>query len=203
MNKVASELKAEVAAYKRQRILEEASRLFFEKGYEGSTLDSLAERLQVTKPFLYSYYRNKGEILAAICETGIKESLRAVEEATSAGTNPVEQLRALVSKVARIVIQRQEYIVVYQRETKGLERADAQRILRMRHDFDNRVARVVAEGKAQGHFNVDDAALASVWIGGLLSWLANWYAGGGRRTIGEIVAQVEIACLRIVGIDGQ
>ena len=66
-----AELKAEVQAFKRRRILEEARELFFAHGYEATTLDAIAESLQVTKPFLYSYFRNKSEILNAICEVGI------------------------------------------------------------------------------------------------------------------------------------
>ena len=74
------ELKPSVIAYKRERILEEAGSLFFTMGYEAATLDMLAERLRVTKPFLYTYYRNKGHILSAICEVGVTESLAALDK---------------------------------------------------------------------------------------------------------------------------
>ena len=74
-------IKDEVSALKRQRILEEASRLFFEKGYSGSTLEALAGRLEVTKPFIYSYYASKADLLSAICETGITLSLVELEKA--------------------------------------------------------------------------------------------------------------------------
>ena len=36
-------LKNEIAAYKRRRIVEEASLLFFKSGYEATTLDAVAE----------------------------------------------------------------------------------------------------------------------------------------------------------------
>ena len=66
-----TQLKDEIAAYKRRRILEEASHLFYTHGYETTTLDAVAEQLNVTKPFIYSYYKNKGELLYEICQTGI------------------------------------------------------------------------------------------------------------------------------------
>ena len=40
-----SNLKNEVSDFKRRRIREEASHLFFELGYEGTTLDAIAQRL--------------------------------------------------------------------------------------------------------------------------------------------------------------
>ena len=47
-----AELRAEVQEFKRRRILEEARELFFAHGYEATTLDAIAEALDVTKPFL-------------------------------------------------------------------------------------------------------------------------------------------------------
>ena len=196
------QLKVEVVAYKRQRILEEGSRLFFARGYEASTLDMLADRLHVTKPFLYSYYRNKGEILSAICETGIRESLEAMEAARDTSASPRDMLAMMVAGSARVVIERQEYIVVYQREMKNLVRDDARRILNLRRDFDHLIANVVEDGEHRGQFKVADPGLAAVWIGGLLSWIPNWYVPGGSRSADEVVDHVVNASMRLVGAAG-
>ena len=196
------QLKVEVVAYKRQRILEEGSRLFFTRGYEASTLDMLADRLHVTKPFLYSYYRNKGEILSAICETGIRESLEAMEAARDTSASPRDMLAMMVAGSARVVIERQEYIVVYQREMKNLAREDARRILNLRRDFDHLIANVVEDGEHRGQFKVADPGLAAVWIGGLLSWIPKWYGPGGSRSADEVVEHVVNASMRLVGAAG-
>ena len=193
------QLKVEVVAYKRQRILEEGSRLFFSRGYESSTLDMLADRLHVTKPFLYSYYRNKGEILSAICETGIRETLEAMEAARDTSASPRDMLAMMVAGSARVVIERQEYIVVYQREMKNLAREDARRILNLRRDFDHLIANVVEDGEHRGQFKVADPGLAAVWIGALLTWIPNWYVPGGSRSADEVVDHVVDASMRLVG----
>ena len=65
------DLKDEVSDFKKKRIREEACNLFYELGYESTTLDAVAKRLKVTKPFLYKHYDNKGELLFDICRTGI------------------------------------------------------------------------------------------------------------------------------------
>ena len=195
----ARQLKVEVAAYKRQRILEEGSRLFFSRGYEASTLDMLAEKLHVTKPFLYSYFRNKGEILSAICETGIRESLQAIEQAKSQAGTPRDQLAMMVAGSARVVIERQAYVVVYQREMKNLAREDASRILNLRRDFDHIIAEEVEAGVRKGQFKVDDPGLAAVCIGGLISWIPNWYVPGGSRSADEVVEHIVDASMRLVG----
>ena len=118
-------IKNEFTAFKTNRIVEVASHLFYERGYSSCTLDHVAERLGVTKPFLYSYFKNKEAILAAICEVGISESLSVLER-TLAGEHADHRalLAEVVRQVGRIVIDRQEYVVVYQREMKHLSAKD-------------------------------------------------------------------------------
>lgn len=46
------DIRDEVATLKRTRIIAAAIKLFYERGYENSTLDAVVERLGVTKPFI-------------------------------------------------------------------------------------------------------------------------------------------------------
>ena len=51
------------AASKCEAVLKTAARLFLEKSYGRTTLDDVADRLNITKPALYHYFPNKEEIL--------------------------------------------------------------------------------------------------------------------------------------------
>lgn len=197
------ELKSGVVAFKRTSILEEASTLFYEKGYEGATLDMLASRLSVTKPFLYTYFKNKSDILSAICELGVKQSLAALGRIAQSEGNALNRFEASLREVAEIIIKHHEYLVVYQREMMNLDRADAQRILRLRHEFDLKIGKLVEACEDEGLVAVENAASMSVWIGGLLSWITSCYRPGGRRSEEEIIEQVVTACLRLVGLTNQ
>lgn len=193
-----TQLKTEVAAYKRRRIIEEASHLFFANGYEATTLDSVAEQLHVTKPFIYSYYRNKSELLSEICQTGIQLSLTALDEALAVDGTASEQLKMVVDRVARIIIENQRYISVYQREEKSLEPEDARRIRELRHSFDLKLSTLLARGKANGEFEFEDASRTSIWVSGVLSWIANWYHDGGRWSATEVVMDAITVVMKIV-----
>ena len=50
-------------ATKREAVLKTAAQLFLEKSYGRTSLNDVAERLNITKPALYHYFRNKEEIL--------------------------------------------------------------------------------------------------------------------------------------------
>jgi AcrR family transcriptional regulator len=194
------ELKPSVIAYKRERILEEAGTLFFTMGYEAATLDMLAERLSVTKPFLYTYYRNKGHILCAICELGVQESLAALDTVERKDGTSVDRLWAALASVANIIIDRYQYITIYQREMMNLDQADARRILRLRHQFDLRVAQLVEACRRDGFVTLEDAPEMAIWMGGLLIWITTCYGPDSKRSRETIVKQVVHACMRLVGL---
>ncbi|WP_313808399.1 TetR/AcrR family transcriptional regulator [Sphingobium sp.] len=196
----AGRLKPDVVAFKRSRILEAASSLFYMQGYEATTLDMIAERLHVTKPFLYSYFRNKSDILASICELGIRESLVALDASADVPGNSVDRLRTTLAKVAEIIVDRHAYIIVYQREMMNLDRVDAQRTLRQRAEFDLRLARLVAACQEEGFVTIEDATAMSPWMGGLLSWIPSYYRPGGKRPREEIVESAVHACMRMIGL---
>ena len=173
MNVEQKTLRTEVADYKRRRICEEASHLIYALGYESTTLDAVAERLKITKPVIYSYYRNKGEILFEICQMGISLSLEALREALASGGTARERLRMVVDRVARIVLDNQQYIVIYEREEKNLESADARRIREQRLRFDRELSQLLAEGQEKGEFAIDDIPLTATTIGGSTMGMTN------------------------------
>ena len=182
-----TQLKDEITAYKRRRILEEASHLFFANGYETTTLDAVAEQLNVTKPFIYSYYKNKGELLYEICQTGIQLSLTVLKEALSIEGTATEQLKVVAERVARIIIENQRYISVYLREEMSLEPEDARHIRELRHQFDLQLSDLLEKGKRSGEFDIQHPSRTAIWVSGLLTWIALWYHDGGHWSATEVV----------------
>tara|TARA_R110000868_G_scaffold97802_5_gene269053 strand:- start:4018 stop:4659 length:642 start_codon:yes stop_codon:yes gene_type:complete len=183
------DVKGEISAYKRRLILEEACHLFYAQGYEGTTLEAVADRLNVTKPFIYSYYRNKAEILREVSERGIRLCLAALDDIRGSGGTPMVQLKAIVERVTSLIIDNQEYIVVYQREEKNLEPATARDIRKLRKAFDMRIEALLDEGVASGAFDIEDTGFAAISISGLMSWTANWFLPDGKRSASEVVVQ--------------
>ena len=52
----------------KERILDEALKLFAQRGYMGTSMNDIADRLEVTKAALYKHYKSKQEILYSIVE---------------------------------------------------------------------------------------------------------------------------------------
>jgi AcrR family transcriptional regulator len=194
----ATQLKTEVQEFKRLRILEEARELFFLQGYEATTLDAIADRLHVTKPFIYSYFKNKSEILNAICHVGISRSLAALDEALASGLAPRDMLRLIIEQVTSIIITHQKYLVVYLREEKNLEKKEARALLDLRKEFSVRLAKLLEAGVEAGEFDVDDPLLTAVSIGGMMTWISTWFRTRGHWSQAEVTLHVVRKVERIV-----
>ena len=193
-------LKDEVTDFKRRRIREEACRLFYQEGYENATLEAVAKKLQITKPSIYQHYANKGELLFDICKTGISLSLEAVEQAVVLRVTSLQRLVALIESVLRIIFDYQEFIVVYTREEKHLDRAQARAIRELRSAFDHKLGTLLAEGDSADELSVEDPVLTATTIGGIMTWVSLWYSPSGKRTQIEIMTHIKEMILRLVRV---
>jgi AcrR family transcriptional regulator len=194
-----SALKGEVIALKRKRIVDAARRLFYEKGYERTTLDDIADRLEVTKQFIYSYYKNKTELLHEISLQCIRECLKT-QSRILAGKLPLpEKLARIADEVAQVIITYQAHTIIYLREEMNLDPEIARTIREERNEFDHRIMNLLKEGMRRGDFEVIDERITARCIGGMLVWCALWYRDLGvlaPAAIGQLISQ---NVMRMVG----
>jgi AcrR family transcriptional regulator len=193
-------MRDEILAYKRERILEEAVKLFYEHGFTGTTLDDIAAELGVTKPFIYTHFRGKVELLAALCKPTIELSLAAVANAATQKGTPTERLRLAITDFTKVVLQRQPNIAIYFREEKNLSPASLAEINALRREFDHLLSDLLIEGVRAGEFEIDDHSIAALALGGMISWAYTWYRPGGRLTLEQTAAHMADLALRMAGV---
>lgn len=195
-----SAMREEIARLKRERILEEARELFFERGYQGTTLDAVAKRLEVTKPFIYSHFENKAALLGEISERGTLRSLEAVTRAHSRKGSPRERIAAAIHEFAQAVIDHRANVAVYFREQQYLPKEVADKIDRMRAEIDGKLSALIREGIEAGEFHVRDIGMATLAVGGMVSWMFTWHRPGGRLTDEEVCNNMVDLALNTLGV---
>ena len=142
------DIKAEVTSLKRERIMEAATKLFAAQGFHGTSVDAIAAALGATKPFVYYHFKDKAEILAAICRRGAELTLNAIKAAETAPGNTADRLAYFCRSMAEIVIDHSHFLAVYNREIQALSEADRRSILRMRTEIDRRVVALIEVGRS-------------------------------------------------------
>ena len=195
-------MRTETQAFKRDRILQAAMTLFYARGYSATTLDDVAAALGVTKPFIYTYFRGKTDLLAALCTPTIDLSLQAVAAAASAPGSPTERLRRAMVDFTKVVLSRQANIAIFFREEKNLEPAALAEITSLRRRFDRVLSALLADGVAAGEFDIPDVSLAALAIGGMISWAYTWYRPNGRLPLEPLCEHMAELALRMAGAGG-
>jgi TetR/AcrR family transcriptional regulator, cholesterol catabolism regulator len=193
------DLRDAVARLKRERIVAAAVELFYHQGYARTTLDQVADKINVTKPFIYQYFKSKSALLAEICGRAIRLSHEALNRALVQQGTPTARLKAVACDFMLTVLTHQSNAVIYSREEKELEPVDREAINVLRREFDRRLVALIEEGVATGEFQVEDVHLTALSIGGIVGWSQVWYRSAGRLTreeASEGVSKLVLAMVR-------
>ena len=193
-------MRDEIIAYKRERILEEAVKLFYARGFTGTTLDDIAAELGVTKPFIYTHFRSKNDLLAAVCLPTIEMSVAAIQKGVDTAGSPTEKLRLAVEGFTRVVIERQPNIAIFFREEKNLAPEALAEIVQTQKKFDRLLSKLLTDGVDAGDFDIPDVSLAALAIGGMISWSYTWHRPNGRLTVEELCGRMADFALQMAGV---
>lgn len=194
-------IKDEVTALKRERTVEAAAQLFYDRGYEKTTLEAVADSLGVTKPFIYGQFKSKAELLADICTRGVSASLVAIDAALALDTTPTQQLRRLSRDFLLAVLDNQRNIAILTREEKNLEEQDFERLSALRREFDRKLVSLLQAGVDRGEFSLQDPSVAALSIDGLVSWAYVWYRPEGRLSPEQLADQISLLILSMAGAE--
>lgn len=115
-----------------RKILVEASRLFFEKGYEAVSVDEIGERAGVSGPAVYRYFQSKDDILAVLFDEVVDGLLTAT---SGEFEDPMEELRHRARAHAAHVIGDRQIASVYVREDRSLSARHRRRMHHRAHRY--------------------------------------------------------------------
>lgn len=191
-------MREEVREFKRAKIVDQAALCFYERGYEATSIDLLAAELNVTKPFIYSYFPNKLAILEAVYKRSTErlvENLRA--ELNSAGS-PAQRLGRFIRIFVLENITHQSSSGVFLLEEKRLSEDYLAHIRGIEHAFNEALKALIQAGIDAGDFDIKSAGLASLSISGMVRWVHRWYHPDGRLSPQEIAEQMAELGLNLV-----
>ena len=89
-----------------QRVLDAALELFAEHGFEGTSLQQIADRLGVTKAAVYYHFRSKDDLLSALVEPAFDELNQLLDEADALPRDNARQKLALQAFVEYLLRHR-------------------------------------------------------------------------------------------------
>ncbi|MGJ7611018.1 MULTISPECIES: TetR/AcrR family transcriptional regulator [unclassified Variovorax] len=180
--------RAQQREVKRQAVLQTAAQLFNERGFHATSLDDIAERLNVSKPTLYYYIENKDQILLECVKTALDLMHAGIGEVRAAGGSAIEQLKACMRIYSGVVTQDFGMCVIRIGEDP-LPAPLKKELRRLKAGIDGQFRRLIEDGVAEGSLAPCDPKMAAFMLAGALSWIGRWYRPDGDLTPDQIADQ--------------
>lgn len=162
----------------RERILEEAAKLFARSGYDGSSISDLAGAIGVSKAAIYHYYPTKQDIYDAIILEALEGLTHTVGRDVADAVGGAARLRAFMVGHARYFEQHHAQFVTMLIGYSGMALSEREDAARLRDSYEKQLREVIAQGVAEGAFRALDVAATGRAVLSMLNWMVRWYKPG-------------------------
>jgi AcrR family transcriptional regulator len=170
---------------KRQKILDNAAKLFAQKGYENVSLEEIGAKLKLNKASLYYYFKSKDELFFQIQMQAIEQANVALEEVLESDSNPKEKLKEAIKSHVKIVTR--DYVTgTFRQRELVLPKKLMVRVIAARDQFEKNFQKIILEGVEKGVFQREYWRLAVLSILGTLNAIPRWYSPRSEFSAEEI-----------------
>jgi TetR/AcrR family transcriptional repressor of nem operon len=156
----------------RQRIIEEAAKLFIRKGFHGTSVADLAQAVGLTKGALYHHFDGKDALFYAVVKMVRDTWSTAVIRDVLKARNALDRIGVLFDNHVRMVQENEMLCLVMASLVADMDEGDpafANALLEVYSDLVSFVERIVQKGQAAGEVRPDmDARLVAFNVVGML-----------------------------------
>ncbi len=162
---------------KRSEVLRAAADVFAEKGYEGTSLNDIAVRVNLHKASLYHYMTSKSDLLVQCLETSfanLREVAAAVERSD---VPPLDRLAFFLRHL--VAAQSSDFgRCVNLIRPEVMPQKDAQRVIAFKERLDRIARDLLTEAMARGDIRQMHPVTAAAFLFGASNWVPHWRRPG-------------------------
>jgi AcrR family transcriptional regulator len=162
-----------IKEYRVRELLEATRRVIGRHGFQGATIDRVAEEAGVAKGTVYLYFTNKDDLLHAAVVEGIRQMVDEVRQKSGAIRDPVERMRAGIREQYRVLNSNQDFLKALMLErslaTPQPDDEKAREMLEVFTGYLNEIAATLREGIDNGEVRRIDTQLGAFMLNELIS----------------------------------
>lgn len=180
-------------------ILEKASQLFANQGYDGTSLQEIADAVGIKRTALYNYISNKEELLSLlVADVSERTAERIHALRVEYASDSIELLKALVRMIVLERAAEPTHFRMLDRIEPSLPESIAQEHREAKRVIVSETIAILREGSLRGQLHVADERVAALSLLGMCNWVAWWFRPGPdhpSEPVAEQMAQQAVAML--------
>ncbi len=185
---------------KRERILRAAEALFHSQGYDGTTIDQIAARLGVTKPFVYYYFHNKQQIFETLSWTPAVACFTVLDDGTLDARPAREQAALAIERLIRATLAHYPAAFFAYREPQAYRAEYLTEQKRLANHFYAKLCALLERARSEGQLDIAETRITALAACSLPGFLFSWYRPDGRLSADEVVQVLATLAWRVIGL---
>ncbi len=164
-----------------RHLLAVATRLFAERGFEGTSVQAVVEAAGVTKGAMYHYFASKDDLLHEVYARVLRLQMARLEMIADTDLPVAERVRAAAADVVETSIENFDDTVIFFRSLHQLSPAKQAEVRAERRRYHERFLALVREGQDAAVFRRDvPPDLVVDYFFGAVHHLWSWYRKDGE-----------------------
>ncbi len=179
----------------KERILKSATELYASKGFDGTSVRDIADKVGLSVPGMFHYFSSKEEILYEIMTAFMDDAYRKIMEIYTADIDPIEKLSEICKFYVEQYAGHKHQLTILISERKSLIPEHRQTCIKKERDYVKALRNLFEElAKRKLLKPIDHSILAFIFFG-MVHWTYRWYnpkvkGGIGPNELGIIFSEV-------------
>jgi AcrR family transcriptional regulator len=168
----------------RRRILKAATDLFASKGFDGTSVRSIAEKSGISVPGMFYYFPSKEMILYEIMTTCMDNAYRKILEIYGSDTDPVEKLSEVCKFYVEQYAGQKNELTILISEMKSLDSRHRQICIEKERDYVRALKSLFKDLDEQKRLKPINHSILTFIFFGMVHWTYQWYNPKAKKGIG-------------------
>jgi AcrR family transcriptional regulator len=168
---------------RRAQLVDVGRSVFAKRGYEGTSVEEIADRAKVSKPIVYEHFGGKEGLYAVIVDREMEYVVRRITEAIATGTPRERVEQAALAFLTYVRDQPEGFAILAQDRPLSSPSAGMQSLL---NDVAERVGDVFAASFKAAGYDPRSAPIYAHALVGMVTFVGRWWVETRKPSIEEV-----------------
>ena len=177
---------------RKQEILQIASKMFFERGFDGTSMRDLAKKVGLTTAGLYHHIQSKDDLLNEVDKLLLDDFDKSLKLDEKWRENPEESLKKLIRRLAQIILDQKELLSIVRTQAISMTKFAGDSRLR-RKKLVEETEKILNKLKKEVGTKKDiDVTVATFILIGIINWIPWWFKEDGRISKKKVIEMISL-----------